>query len=636
VRGSVRRKRGVKVRRTRVKNASRCSVAAGGNGELGLVGSPRRSWSVMPAPFGLPIGFTLLLCVGATAAALNGRLGLTGVAIACGVVVLAVSMVSEPLTAAPLGVVAWMTVTAFARAPFATLRPWGHAAVVAAAVIGPCAALGAVSGIAAQGVERSANGATLIGVTGISRFTGAVDARRRIYGGALGAVLLPGLTVLLTGHPLRLDLSDNLLVYLIAVVAVTVIGGFWPAVVSAVAASLLLNWFFTEPYHTFTIAKPDNLLALLLFVVVAVSVSSIVHLAARRSQQAAHSRAEAEALLTLARAVLYGDDTPASVLDHLHAILGAGIELRERSGSAWARIASSGDVESPTTTSVQVRDDLSVIAHGVISDQDRRLLEAGAGQAVAALDRDRLRTQAAQAEALAAGNRMRTALLAAVSHDLRTPLASIKASVSSLRQTDVQYSPDDRAALLETVEESTDRLDTLIANLLDMTRLHTGALQPYLHPTGIDEVAPLAVRNVPGGARVRLDVPDVLPLVHTDAGLLERALANLLANALRYSPDDRPPELSACVEDGRVRVAVVDHGPGVPSDQRERMFEPFQRLGDQDMTTGVGLGLAVARGFIESLGGQISVSDTPGGGLTMTISLPVVAARTSSPAPSQP
>lgn len=598
--------------------------------------SQRRRWPVIPAPFGLPIGFALLLCVGATASAVNGRLGVLGVGIGCGVVVLGVSVVSEPLTGAPLGAVAWMTATAFAHAPFGTLRPWGHEAVVSALVIAPSAAFGAVTGIAARGVVTGSGGATLVPVTGFAGFAGAVDVRRRLFGALLGAVLLPTLTVLLTGHPLSLDLADNLLIYLIAVVAVTVVGGFWPAVTSAVAASLLLNWFFTQPYHTFTIAKPDNLLALLLFVVVAVSVSSIVHLAARRSQQAARSRGEAEALLTLARAVLAGNDTPASVLDQLRATLGVGVELCERSGQAWVRIAASGDVESPETTAVRVRGDLSVIAHGAISEQDRRLLEAGAGQAVAALDRDRLRTQAAEAEALAAGNRMRTALLAAVSHDLRTPLASIKASVSSLRQTDVHYSPEDQAALLETVEDSTDRLDALIANLLDMSRVQTGALQPYLHPSSIDEVAPWALRNVPGGARVRLAVPDDLPLVQTDSGLLERALANLIANALRYSPDDRPPELTASADGTRVQVALIDHGPGVPADQRERMFEPFQRLGDHDMTTGVGLGLAVACGFIESVGGQIEASDTPGGGLTMTISLPVAPVRAGRAAPVEP
>src|SRR4051794_19004955 len=405
-------------------------------------------------------------------------------------------------------------------------------------------------------------GATLMSMGRLSGFASAVDLRRRLYATALAAVALPLLTVLLTGHPLHLSLANELLIYLTAVVAVAVVGGFWPAVAAAVAASLLVNWFFTEPYHTFTIAEPDNLLALLLFVVVAVAVSSVVHVAARRAQQAARSRDEAQALSTLARTVLGSDDTPAAVLAHLHVTLGVGAELRERSGDRWARAAVAGDLTRPPETVRRVRADLQLVTHGPVSPDAERLLDAAAGQAAAALDRDRLRTQAAQAEALAAGNRMRTALLAAVSHDLRTPLASIKASVSSLRQTDVQWSPDDRAALLENVEEGTDRLDALIANLLDMSRLHTGALQPYLRPAAIDEIVPLAVNSLGDARGIVLDVPDPLPLVRTDAGLLERALANLLSNAVRYAPTDRPPRLVAVADGDRVVITVVDHGPG--------------------------------------------------------------------------
>jgi len=234
-----------------------------------------------------------------------------------------------------------------------------------------------------------------------------------------------------------------------------------------------------------------------------------------------------------------------------------------------------------------------------------------------------LRTQAAQAEALAAGNRMRTALLAAVSHDLRTPLASIKASISSLRQSDVRWSPEDEATLLATIDESSDRLDSLIANLLDMSRVQTGALQPFLRPAAVDEIAPLALRGIAGGERVRLDVPETLPLVLTDAGLLERALANLLTNAVRFSPADRPPTLSAEAYDDVIELSIVDHGPGVAFDDWDRIFEPFQRLGDQDASTGVGLGLAVARGFVEAVSGTLRPLETPGGGLTMTVQLPV-------------
>jgi two-component system sensor histidine kinase KdpD len=460
-------------------------------------------------------------------------------------------------------------------------------------------------------------------VSRLSNLASAVDRRRRGYAVVVGALLLPSLTAVLTAARPHLSLADDLLLYLIAVVTVAVVGGFWPAVVAATAASLLLNWYFTQPLHAFTIAEPDNLLALLLFVVVAVVVSSVVHVAARKSQQAARSRNEAETLLRLARTVLGGEDTPTAVLAHLHTTLGHGVELLERSGPRWTRVAAAGDVEGPGVHRMALRADLVLVVHGDPRPDERRLLEAAAGQAVAALDRDRLRTQAAQSEALAAGNRMRTALLAAVSHDLRTPLASIKAGISSLRQTDVTWSPADEAGLLETIEESTDRLDSLIGNLLDMSRLNTGALQPYLRPTAIDEIAPLALRGIANGQRVRVDVPEDLPLVRTDAGLLERALANLLSNAVRYSPDATPAELVAVASDGHVMLSVVDHGPGVPVAERDRMFEPFQRLGDKDSTTGVGLGLAVARGFVEAVGATLAVRDTPGGGLTMTIALPV-------------
>ena len=257
------------------------------------------------------------------------------------------------------------------------------------------------------------------------------------------------------------------------------------------------------------------------------------------------------------------------------------------------------------------------------------LLAGYAAQAAAALDRERLRTQAAQAEALAEGNRMRTALLAAVSHDLRTPLASIKASVSSLRQTDVEWSEADEADLLATIEQNADRLDALIGNLLDMSRLHTGSLQPFLRPTAIDEVAPVAAGGLDDSLRLEMAVPDGFPLVLADPGLLERVLANLFSNALRYSPAGRPPELHAVLDGGTVRLEVADHGPGVPDELKERIFEPFERVGDRH--PGVGLGLAVARGFAEAMGGRIGAFDTPGGGLTVRVTLPAASEDRSAP-----
>jgi len=564
-----------------------------------------------PAHFALPVGATVLVCVGATAAGLGGALSGLAVAVTCGVVVLVTAAVTDARAAPPLAVIAWMVADSFARAPYGTLHATGRQAAVSAICVGAAALVGAgISG-------------TLRPVFGLAPFASALDRRRQLAGGLLAVVVLPTLTVVVTSLRAQLSLTDNLLIYLLAVVAVAVVGGFWPAVFAAIAASLLINWYFTPPYHTFTIAEPDNLLALLLFIVVAIVVSSVVHLAARRLADARRSRAEAEALARLAGSVLGREDTPEVVLRHLHATLGVGTELLERVAGRWVRVAHCGDTSAPEQGRILARDDVALAVHGAPAPGSDRLLEAAAGQLAAALDRDRLRTQAAQAEALAAGNRMRTALLAAVSHDLRTPLASIKASISSLRQSEVRWSAEDEAALLATIEESSDRLDSLIANLLDMSRVQTGALQPFLRPAAVDEIAPLALRGIAGGERVLLDVPETLPLVLTDAGLLERALANLLANAVRFSPPDRPPTLSAEAYGDAIELSVVDHGPGVPAADRDRIFEPFQRLGDQDASSGVGLGLAVTRGFVEAISGAVRPSQTPGGGLTMTVRLPV-------------
>jgi two-component system sensor histidine kinase KdpD len=233
-----------------------------------------------------------------------------------------------------------------------------------------------------------------------------------------------------------------------------------------------------------------------------------------------------------------------------------------------------------------------------------------------------LRDSAREARRQAEGNRIRTALLAAVSHDLRTPLAGVKASVSALRHPSLQLTESDRAELLETIEVSADRLDSLVGNLLDMSRLQTGTVSPLLRPVHIDEVVPGALAGVPA-AQVQLDLPEDLPAVEADAGLLERVLANIVENACRYSPPGERVVVSAARGPDGVQVRVVDRGQGVPQAQWDRMFAPFQRLGDVPLGTGVGLGLAVARGFTEAMHGVLEAEDTPGGGLTMVLTLPV-------------
>ena len=605
----------------------------------------------IPAPYALPVGFAMFLAIGTVAAGLHGRLTATGVLIACAAVTAVMSFASEPIASVLLAGIGWLTAVGFSRPPYAQLRPTGPAAAHAAIVLGASALAGVGLGLvfrwyarrltlvsmgnhpglrtgratARRTADRGPRGQAAPGAAPGGEPTmpgGAIDIRRRLAGVGLAAALLPLITVVLAAWRPHLNLADDLLIYLVAVVTITVLGGFWPAVLAAVAASLLLNWYFTEPLHTFTIGEPKNLLALLLFVTVAVAVSSMVHLAARRAVQAARAREEAASLLELAQNVLGGADSPKAVLDHLTRTHGGQAELQERAGGRWVRTASS-NVEGSLAAAlrIDIRDDLTLLVTGQADSATPALLAGYAAQAAAALDRERLRTQAAQAEALAEGNRMRTALLAAVSHDLRTPLASIKASVSSLRQTDVEWSEADQADLLATIEQNADRLDALIGNLLDMSRLHTGSLQPFLRPTAIDEVAPAALLGLDDSLRLEMAVPDGFPLVLADPGLLERVLANLFSNALRHSPTARPPELQAQLLDDAVLLEVVDHGQGVADEQKERIFEPFTRVGDR--YPGVGLGLAVAKGFAEAMGGRIVALDTPGGGLTVRITLPV-------------
>ena len=624
----------------------------------------------VPAPYALPVGFAMFLAVGTVAAGLHGRLPATGVLIACAVVTGVMSFAAEPVASILLAGIGWLTTVGFSRPPYAQLRPTGPAAAHAAVVIGASALAGVALGLvfrwyarrltlvsmgtytgmrarrpaakapkASNGGCQTASDAAPAGrAATLAGALGGIGGRRLVAGVVLAAAGLPLLTAVLAAWRPHLNLADDLLIYLVAVVTITVLGGFWSAVLAAVAASLLLNWYFTEPLHAFTIAEPKNLLALLLFVTVAVAVSSVVHLSARRAVQAARAREEAAAQLELAQTVLGGVDSPAAILDHLTRTHGGQAELQERAGGRWVRAASSGVEGSlPAATRIDIRSDLILLVTGQAASATPALLAGYAAQAAAALDRERLRTQAAQAEALAEGNRMRTALLAAVSHDLRTPLASIKASVSSLRQTDVEWSEADQADLLATIEQNADRLDALIGNLLDMSRLHTGSLQPFLRPTAIDEVAPAALLGLDDCLRLEMAVPDGFPLVLADPGLLERILANLFSNALRYSPPARPPELHAELVDDTVLLEVVDHGQGVPDEQKERVFEPFctypsarvgpaaarplTRVGDRH--PGVGLGLAVAKGFAEAMGGRIMAKDTPGGGLTVQIALPV-------------
>ncbi|WP_231158530.1 DUF4118 domain-containing protein [Streptomyces sp. CNZ748] len=458
--------------------------------------------------------------------------------------------------------------------------------------------------------------------------------------GVLGPVLL---TLLLTGAAPDAGLANDMLLLLTLTVAAALLGGLWPALASAVAGSLLLNWYFTPPVRTLTVADPENILAILVFVGVAVSVASVVDLAARRTHQAARLRAESEILSFLAGSVLRGETSLDELLQRVRETFGMeSVALLERESDVapWSCAGSVGPRPCATPdeadVDVPVGDHMALTLSGrVLPAEDRRVLAAFAAQAAVAVDRRRLRQEADRAKRLAEGNRIRTALLAAVSHDLRTPLAGIKAAVTSLRSDDVAWSEEDEAELLQAIEEGADRLDHLVGNLLDMSRLQTGTVVPIIRETDLDEVIPMALGGVPDGS-VELDIPESLPMVDVDRGLLERSVANVVENAVKYAPPGERVLVAASAMADRVEVRVVDRGPGVPDEAKTRIFEPFQRYGDTPRGNGVGLGLAVARGFAEAIGGSLHAEDTPGGGLTMVLALPTASQRRAQqPGPSQ-
>jgi two-component system sensor histidine kinase KdpD len=465
----------------------------------------------------------------------------------------------------------------------------------------------------------------------LPRARGGLNRQRQLAGYALAVALPPLLTLALANIRGSINLTSDVLIFLAGVIGVALVGGFIPALIAAVASSLLLNYYFTPPIYRFTIADVNNAFALVIFVAVGLAVSSVVDTAARRTKQAARSGAESELLATTAGSVLRGQGALPAVLDRVREAFGMeSVTLLERQFHTWVPTGVSGEhpVSRPedADAEIPVGDNLVLALRGrPLPATDRRVLGAFAAYAAAALEQGRLTAAAEAARPIAEADRVRTALLAAVSHDLRTPLASAKAAVTSLRSRDIEWDAEDHDELLATADESLDKLAHLVDNLLDMSRLQAGALAVFPRPADLSEIVARSLDDLGPAARiVAVNIPDDLPEVAVDPGILERVIANLIANALRYSPPGTPPALTGSVLRDRVELRVVDRGPGIPEEHRDQMFVPFQRLGDTDNTTGVGLGLALSRGLTEAMGGTLEPEDTPGGGLTMALSLPAV------------
>ncbi|MGQ0576030.1 MAG: DUF4118 domain-containing protein [Pseudonocardia sp.] len=459
----------------------------------------------------------------------------------------------------------------------------------------------------------------------------ALRGPRKALGWAL-AVLLPGLATLV--GVLGADvfgLSTDVVLFLLAIVVVALVGGLGPALLAAVVGGLTLNYFLTPPTYSFTITARENVITLVVMVLVAVLVALVVDRAARRAEQAARASTEAALLASFSRTVLTRTDPLPRLLERVREAFGlSSVALLEQVQGRWevaARAGAAGCARpEDADVDVAVEPDVHLVGTGrSLPASDRRLLDTVAGQALLALRSRRAAAEAARTRREAETSSLRTALLSAVGHDLRTPLTSIKASASSLRDPGLALSAHDRAELAATVEESADRLTALVENLLDSSRLATGAVDPRLRPVGYDEVAARALVGLDGACRVAIELDDPTPDVVADPGLLERVIANVVDNALRHGAG-APVALRGSVHAGRVELRIVDGGPGVPRAGAGRLFTPFQQLGSPERgdrgAGGVGLGLSVARGFTEAMGGTLLAEDTPGGGLTIAISLP--------------
>jgi two-component system sensor histidine kinase KdpD len=456
-----------------------------------------------------------------------------------------------------------------------------------------------------------------------------LSRRRQLSGLALAVLLLPLLTLLLDALDQELALDSQVLLYLLAVVIVAMVGGILVAVASAVAAATLINYFFVEPVHTLTVGDPDQIVTLVLFVVVAALVSAAIELAVRQAHAAERAREEAETMSAIAGPDLEAKGSLREVLQRARETFrmeSVGLRVRRRGSGEWVEVEHVGwappGEEAVLRFDVPIGSHLRLVGRGpALFAEDRRVLEAFAAAARTAYEGRVLSGEAEEARTLATVDQQRTSLLAAVGHDLRTPLAGIKAAVSSLRQTDVEWSDEERAELLATIEVSADRLGGVVDNLLDASRLQAGALSVQFDAVTLEEVVAGALLALPEATeRIVVDVPEDLPAVRADRGLLQRVLVNVLDNSLRHGGSDQPVEVVAHAGAESAKLEIVDHGPGIDKQHEETLFEPFQRLDDHG-PEGVGLGLSVARGFIEAMDGAMVAESTEGGGLTMRIRL---------------
>jgi two-component system sensor histidine kinase KdpD len=457
----------------------------------------------------------------------------------------------------------------------------------------------------------------------LPRAVGALTVKRRIAGFILAVVGGPLLTLLLVALRSNDAITSDVLAYQLLVIVVALVGGIWPALFAALLSGVTLDYFFVEPLYTVTVDKPLHLLALALYVLNAVLVSYVVDQGARRSRTAQRAAAESELLATIAGSVLRGQGALQAIVSRTREAFGlTGVRLLLLNGQVVCTDGEPSEKDMQTLIPVGTRATLEL--HGPTVDASaRRLLVVIASQLDAALEHSDLSETASEVGPLTEADRVRSALLAAVSHDLRRPLASATAAISGLRSSDVAWSDADRAELLATADESLSTLSALVTNLLDVSRVQAGVLGVSLTPVFAEDVIVPALEELHlGPGDIEPDLNPELPPLLADAGLLERVIVNLLDNARRFAPPGTRVRISTSSFAGTVEIRIADHGPGIAPERRDQVFLPFQRMGDTDNLTGLGLGLALSKGFTEGMGGTLEAEDTPGGGLTMVVALP--------------
>ncbi len=410
-------------------------------------------------------------------------------------------------------------------------------------------------------------------------------------------------------------------VYVLAVLPVAVVWGARWSLPVAVASMLAFNWFFLPPEHTLTLRDTENWSALVAFSVTAVVVSELAARSRRRATDAEQRRREAALLAEIAGHLLGGqdlDDELAWIGSRTAEVLGvsrAEIELgrpRTHHGDAPTPLEVDGRTVGTIYTPVEATESAAV---------RNRFLPALAALLAVAIDRRRLEREALEAETLRRSDLVKTALLRAVSHDLRSPLTSITTAIGALRNEQLVFTDDDRRELLDTIAVDAERLARLVGDLLDLSRLEAGGAEPEPEVWALDELVREVVADLRAGDRV--EIVGEHPLVNVDAVQVQRVLANLIENALRYSPAAAPVHVRITATRSEAIVRVVDQGPGLEESMLDRVFEPFYR---GDARSGAGLGLAIARGFAEANGGRVWAESRPGQGATFALALPVVEA----------